>query len=246
MNAFLSERTPDARPAAVLWDMDGTLIDSEPLWLDAELAMLGRYGIDLTPEVRESLIGSGLSAAAARFQELGVPLGIDEIIAEWTAGVVAGLAASEPLWRPGAVELLESLQREGIPCALVTMAVREIADAVIAMLPSGLFAAVIGGDEVEHEKPHPYPYLAGAEMLGVDARDCVALEDSVTGVRSAHASGAVAIGIPNLLDLSVAPAHEIWPTLAGVDAARLSARFAALRTAESAAADTADEKGPQQ
>ena len=229
MNAFLSERTADARPAAVLWDMDGTLIDSEPLWLESELAMLGRYGIELTPEVRNSLIGSGLRAAAQRFRELGVPMEVDEIIEEWKSGVIAGLAASAPLWRPGAVELLHSLRDAGIPCALVTMAVREIADAVVALLPEGLFARVVGGDEVAHEKPHPDPYLRGAQLLGVDIAECVALEDSVTGLRSAHASGAIAFGIPNLLDLAEAPAHEIWPSLDGVDAAALSERYAALR-----------------
>ena len=238
MNAFLSERTPDARPAAVLWDMDGTLIDSEPLWLDAELSMLGRYGIELTSEISDSLVGSGLRAAASRFQELGVPLGIDEIISEWTTKVIAGLAESAPLWRPGAVELLQSLRAAGIPSALVTMAVREIADAVVALLPGELFVAVLGGDEVEHEKPHADPYLRGANLIGVEITECVALEDSITGVHSAHAAGAIAIGIPNLLDLSNAPAHEIWPTLEGVDADRLTARYLALRGAVSAHEDS--------
>ena len=245
MNAFLSERTLDARPAAVLWDMDGTLIDSEPLWLASELAMLGRYGIELTSEIRDSLIGSGLRAAARRFQELGVPMTVDDIIAEWTAGVIAGLSAEEPMWRPGAVELLESLRDSGIPCVLVTMAVREIADAVVALLPDRLFTHIIGGDEVPHEKPHPEPYRMGAALLGVDIEECVALEDSVTGLRSAHASGAVAFGIPNLIDLSDAPAHEVWPTLDGVDAAVLGERYAAHRGATSATVSPAV-RGPFQ
>ncbi|WP_254909063.1 HAD family phosphatase [Leucobacter sp. 7(1)] len=213
-------------PAAVLWDMDGTLIDSEPLWLDAELTMLRRYDIELTDAVRDSLIGSGLRAAAATFQGLGVPLTIEQIIAEWTASVIAGLRAVGPQWRPGAIELLASLREAGIPFGLVTMAVREIADVVLELLPNGLqFAAVLGGDEVTHEKPHPEPYLRGAELLGVTITDCVALEDSFTGVRSARDSGAVTFGIPNLLNIDAAPAHEHWPTLAGVDADTLSERF---------------------
>lgn len=222
MNANLSQRTP----AAVLWDMDGTLIDSEPLWLETEIAMLDRYGIELTEDVRNSLVGSGLRAAALVFQGLGVPLTIDEIIAEWTVGVIARLRATEPQWRPGALELLTSLSAAGIPSGLVTMAVREIADTVMELLPAGIrFTSVLGGDEVQHEKPHPQPYLLGAAQLGVQIVDCLALEDSINGLRSAHASGAVAIGIPHTISLEGVSAHELWPTLAGIDADRLSERF---------------------
>ncbi len=216
-------------PAAVLWDMDGTLIDSEPLWLTAELAMLARYGIELSPEMSERMVGSGLRAAAGLFQELGVPLAADEIIAEWADGVIAGLRESGPQWRPGALELLASLGKAGVPSALVTMSVRSIADVVLEMLPAGSFAVSVTGDEVAHEKPHPAPYLRGAELLGVAIEDCVAIEDSAPGLGSARAAGAVAIGVPNLVDLSKASAHELWPTLAGVDAERVAARFALLR-----------------
>ncbi len=222
----MSANPTQTRPAAVLWDMDGTLIDSEPLWLAAELAMLERYGLDLTDAVRDQLVGSGLRTAAAMFQELGVPLSIDEIVAEWTAGVIAGLHAAGPQWRPGAIELLESLREAEIPSGLVTMAVREIADAVLSLLPHSLeFVGVVAGDEVTHEKPHPEPYLLGARELGVDIAACVALEDSATGLRAAHASGAVAVGIRHLVSLDGVPAHELWDTLAGVSADRLSERF---------------------
>ncbi|WP_031290150.1 HAD family hydrolase [Leucobacter sp. UCD-THU] len=219
-------------PAAVLWDMDGTVIDSEPLWLEAELSMLSRYGIELTAEVRDRMIGSGLRNAAVIFQQMGVPLGVDEIIAEWETAVIAGLREAGPQWRPGAVELLESLATAGIPSALVTMAVRSIADTVVGLLPEGLFRGIVAGDEVEHEKPDPDPYLRGAALLGVPIERCLAIEDSFTGLAAAHSSGAVAIGVPNLLDLTGASAHEVWPTLAGVDADRLSERFRSLRNAE--------------
>lgn len=226
----MSQIRIDDAPAAVLWDMDGTLIDSEPLWLDVEVAMLGRYGIELTDEVRDQLIGSGLRAAAQLFQGLGVTMSVDEIVHEWTVGVIAGLAASEPCWRPGALELLADLRAQGIPSALVTMSVRPIADAVVALLPSGTFTAIVAGDEVTHEKPHPEPYHLGAAALGVPIAACVAFEDSLPGVTSARASGAVTIGIPNLLGLDEAPAHELWPTLAGHTADTIAARFGAIRT----------------
>ncbi|UOQ61015.1 HAD family phosphatase [Leucobacter rhizosphaerae] len=240
----------DAVPSAVLWDMDGTVIDSEPLWLAAELTMLSRYGIELTDDTRDRIVGSGLRAAAALFQELGVPMSSDDIIAEWTAAVIAGLHAGEPAWRPGALELLASLRAAGIPSALVTMAFREIADAVVELLPPGTFVTIVAGDEVAHEKPHPDPYLRGAAAVGVPVERCVAIEDSPTGLRSAHAAGAVAIGVPNLVDLTTAPSHELWPTLAGVDATRLAERFRSLRelspTAPDSERDTADATGDPQ
>ena len=224
MSAHELPRTLDA----VLWDMDGTLIDTEPLWLQAETAMLRRYGLELNQELRDNLIGSGLVAAAEIFQRIGVPMETDEIIAEWAQGVSARLKGAQPDWRPGAVELLASLKEAQIPCALVTMSVRSLADQVVDLLPEGTFSAIVAGDEVEHEKPHPDPYLRGAAALDVNISHCVAFEDSPTGLRSASASGAVAIGIPNLLPLSSAPADDLWPTLAGHTAITLKEQFRRL------------------
>ena len=219
----------DLTLAAVLWDMDGTLIDSEPLWLEAELAILKRYGIPMTSEIRDRLIGSGLWDAAELFRELGVRLSADDIVAEWVAYVGAGLSRTDPNWRPGAPELLASLAGAGIPCALVTMSVRSLAEQVAALLPTGTFTAIVGGDEVDHAKPHPEPYLRGAAALGVPIEHCLVLEDSPTGLRSAAASGAVAIGVPNLVSLHGLSAHALWSTLRGTDAQVLRREFGALR-----------------
>lgn len=212
-----------ARPAAALWDMDGTIIDSEPLWLDAEVRMLERYGISVPDDIHDRLVGQGLTTAARVFQSLGVPLESDEIIAEWAHGVVTGLAGSAPAWIPGALELLTSLRERGIPNALVTMSVRPIADAVVALLPDGTFDALVTGDDVEFEKPHPDPYLRGALALGVDPHDCIAFEDSPPGTAAAAASGAFVIGVPNLVSLAGSDAHLILPTLSGMDADGASA-----------------------
>lgn len=217
------------RPAAVLWDMDGTIIDTEPLWIRTELAMLDRYGITMVPEVEHALIGSGLTAAAEMFQQLGVPLTVDEILAEWSAGVISGIRETEPVWMPGAIEMLTALRAADVPNVLVTMSLRSIVDAVFELLPDGLFAASIAGDEVAHEKPHPDPYIRGAALVGAVAPDCVAFEDSPTGIRSAAASGAVTVGIPNHVPLESAPAHELWETLAGCDADTVSETWARHR-----------------
>lgn len=220
----------DLQLAAVLWDMDGTLIDSEPLWLEAETQMLERYGLRMTPELAEGMIGTGLWDAAERFRALGVPMSADEIVAEWVAYTGRGIDAGGIDWRPGAREVLGSLREAGVPCALVTMAVRAIAERVSALLPAGTFGAIVAGDDVERAKPHPEAYLRGADALGVSIRSCLAFEDSGTGLRAASASGAVAIGVTNLVDLSRAPAHAIWPTLAGADADALRAAFRSLRS----------------
>ena len=218
--------------AAVLWDMDGTLVDSEPLWLEAEIAILDRYGIALTAEVRDRLIGSGLWDAAEHVRELGVPLTADEIVAEWVAHVGAGMRRTAPHWRPGAVELLDSLREAGVPCALVTMSVRSLAEQMVELLPAGSFSAIVAGDEVDHAKPHPEPYQHGAAALDVPIAQCLALEDSPTGLASAAASGAVAIGVPNLISLRGARAHALWSSLRGLDASDVQARFAALRAGD--------------
>ncbi|MGR4009835.1 HAD family phosphatase [Leucobacter sp. 1207-22] len=212
--------------------MDGTIIDSEPLWLRVELEMLARFGIEMPVELPDQLVGTGLRDAARRFQELGVPLSIDAIVDEWADGVVAGMQAEPAVWRPGARELLSALGVSGVPAALVTMSVRRIADAVVEMLPPGTFSAVIAGDEVQHEKPHPEPYLLGAQALNVDIVECVAFEDSRTGIRSAAASGAVTIGLPNMVSLADTPAHVIWETgLSGRDVEAVANTFTLYRSA---------------
>ena len=219
----------DERLSAVLWDMDGTLIDTEPLWIAAEHALLDQYGIEMGPDIPEQLIGSGLRDAAELFRGLGVPLSHEQIIDAWLASVIAGASSTPPMWRPGALELLASLREAQIPCALVTMSYRSLADEVVKLLPPGTFAAVITGDAVAHEKPHPDPYLRGAAALGVSIGACIAIEDSPTGLRSAVSSGAVSLGVPNLLPLDHAPSHALLPTLAGESAASFGARFQALR-----------------
>ncbi|MGV2480446.1 UNVERIFIED_CONTAM: HAD family hydrolase, partial [Salmonella enterica subsp. enterica serovar Weltevreden] len=96
-------------------------------------------------------------------------------------------------FRPGALELLEELREAGIPCVMVTMSYRSLAEAVIAACPPGSFAGLVAGDDVAAGKPDPEPYLAGAALLGGDPSECVALADSRPGLASAVAAGTVAV-----------------------------------------------------
>ena len=236
------------RPAAALWDMDGTIIDSEPLWIAAEIAMLSRYGLSFPAGLEEELVGAGLAAAAARFQELGVPLGIDEIIAEWSGSLVAALAVETPRWMPGAVELLAEFRALGVPNVLVTMSFRRIADAVVALLPPGTFSAVVAGDEVAHEKPHPDPYLRGALAVGTTADRCIAFEDSRPGITSAVAAGATVVATPGLIPLEAGLAHETRASLSDFDAAAAIALWRAHTSPlnEETPLVTADDRTPRE
>ena len=189
------------RPAAVLWDMDGTLVDTEPYWIECEFELVEAHGGTWSMEHAHAIVGSDLHESGRYIKEHGgVDLPIDEIVNQLMDGVIARVRRSVP-WRAGARDLLAQLRTEKIPCALVTMSWRRLADAIVGELPRGSFAAVIVGDEVRRGKPHPEPYLAAAKALNVSPHDCVALEDSPTGVRSATAAGCNVIAVPHIVEI---------------------------------------------
>ena len=202
-------------PAAVLWDMDGTLVDTEPYWMRAETELIREFGGSWTEADALQLVGAGLWDAAAIFQREGVDLPADEIVARLTERVREQLAAHGVPWQPGAQELLRSVRDAGVPTALVTMSIRSMAEEIVGAIPFEAFDELVTGDEVAAPKPHPEPYLAAAGRLGVDIADCVAIEDSPTGLAAAMSAGAVSIGVPHMLPLDEAPSHVVWPTLDG-------------------------------
>ncbi|MEO8094052.1 MAG: HAD family phosphatase [Pseudolysinimonas sp.] len=202
-------------PAAVLWDMDGTLVNTEPYWISAETELIESFGGSWTHEEALQLVGSGLWRSAQIMQANGVALGEQEIIDHLTDRVLEQLVEFGIPWRPGARELLLELREAGIPTALVTMSVSRMAHHVADKLGFLGFDAVVSGDDVTEAKPHPESYLRGAELLGVEATDCIAIEDSMPGIRSASAAGATVIGVPFMVDISDSPADVLWPTLEG-------------------------------
>jgi HAD superfamily hydrolase (TIGR01509 family) len=196
-------------PAAVLWDMDGTLVDTEPYWMAAETALVESFGGTWTHDDAIALVGSGLWHSARVLQSRGVELTEDEIISTLTDRVLEQVAVEVP-WRAGAIELLGELHDRGIRCALVTMSIRRMAQIVADSVGFPAFAAIVAGDEVTHSKPHPEPYELAAKLLGVDPHDCIALEDSEPGVASAVAAGAVVIGVPLHIPLSESEDYVLW------------------------------------
>lgn len=205
-----------ALPAAVLWDLDGTLIDSEPYWMAAERAVVEAYGGTWTVRDAADLVGAPLPVVGRRLHDHGVDLDPEVIVAELVTVMAARLREQVP-WQPGAPELLLALRGVSVPSAMVTMSYRVLADAVLAASPPGAFAAVVCGDDVTHGKPHPEPYLLAAEMLGVDPARCVAVEDSLPGLGSAHAAGARVVGVQHGIVVESAPGRTRISSLEQLD-----------------------------
>jgi HAD superfamily hydrolase (TIGR01509 family) len=189
-------------PKAVLWDMDGTLVDSEPYWLLSESALAEDYGKVWTQENGNDLIGKSLYESSAFLKDhLDIKdLSAQQIVDRLTDSVLSKLQHSLP-WRPGALELLMELKQAGVKTALVTMSMRRMALAVAEAIPFQAFDIVVAGDDVTHGKPHPEPYQKAAALLGFEPAECIAIEDSVTGLRSAEAAGCLPLGIVNLMPL---------------------------------------------
>jgi HAD superfamily hydrolase (TIGR01509 family) len=206
--------------AAVLWDMDGLLVDSEPLWTVAEQELADRLGGTFTPELKALIVGTRLDVAVPLFlTHLGHPASPEAVqeAAAWLLARVVELFAQPIDLQPGAVALLAELDAAGVPQALVSSSYRVLVDAVLAH-GVGPFALTVAGDEVGRGKPHPEPYLTAAARLGVDPRRCVVLEDSPAGVASGEAAGCAVVAVPSLAEvvLSEAPRRQVRPSLTAV------------------------------
>ncbi|MCW2856347.1 MAG: Phosphorylated carbohydrates phosphatase [Marmoricola sp.] len=177
--------------------MDGTLVDTEPYWIEVEFALVAEHGGTWSMEHALNLVGNDLLVSAEYIRRHGgVDLAPDVIVERLLDGVIARIKESVP-WRPGSRELLAGLRAAGVPCALVTMSYERFVDPVLAALPADTFATVVTGDSVTVGKPHPEPYLRAAAELGVEPADCLAIEDSNTGAKSAVAAGCTVLVVPN-------------------------------------------------
>ena len=214
---------PSSFPAAVLWDMDGTLVDTEPYWIEAEFALVAEHGGTWSQAHALNLVGNDLLVSGEYIREHGgVDLPPEEIVDRLLDEVIARIQERVP-WRPGAVELLAHLQAAGVPCALVTMSYERFVAPVLAALPERSFAAVVTGDAVTVGKPHPEPYLTATGLLGVRPGDCLAIEDSNTGAKSAAAAGCTVLVVPNHVPVLEGERRVFRDSLVGLDAAALGA-----------------------
>ncbi len=205
--------------------MDGTLVDTEPYWLQAESDLVHAAGGVWTPEDGLQLVGSGLERSALILQSRGVELTVEEVIATLTDRVRSQIGGAVP-WRAGARELLTEIRDAGIPTALVTMSRRDMALDIVAALGFEGFDVVVAGNDVANAKPHPEPYLTAAEQLGVNVTECVALEDSEPGVASAVAAGATVFALPLHIPLPPSPAYVLRESMVGLRLADLAGALA--------------------
>jgi HAD superfamily hydrolase (TIGR01509 family) len=201
---------------AVLWDMDGTLVDTEPYWIDTERAMAEKYGATWTDADAMELVGSDLLDSGAYIKRvMGLDLSAAEVVEELLDGVVGKVQHAVP-WRPGAVELLASLRGAGVRCGLVTMSYQRFVAPILARLPPESFSVVVTGEQVEQGKPHPEPYLTAAAALGVPPEECVAIEDSNTGAKSAEAAGCLVLVVENHVPVLEGPRRVFRDSLDGL------------------------------
>ncbi len=216
----MSTPTP-AATSAVLWDFDGTLADTEPLWIEAEFELIATLGGTWSEEQADELVGNSLIDSGIYILNAIGRRDVDPAwVVEQLINRVVSLLGERPMpWRPGALELLTSLRDAGVPCALVSASYRVLLDAALGQLPAGTFAVSVAGDEVNQGKPHPEPYEKACAELGVDPRNCVVIEDSVTGARSGNAAGCLVLAVPNRVEVPAAPRRRIVPSLTELDAA---------------------------
>jgi HAD superfamily hydrolase (TIGR01509 family) len=201
--------------------MDGTLVDTEPYWIAAEYALAARHGGAWSDEHALALVGNDLLDSGSYIRDqMGINLEPAEIVDELLDDMVRQVEAAVP-WRGGAVELLTDLARHGVPLALVTMSYQRFVEPILAGLPAGLFGVVVTGDKVARGKPHPEPYLTAAGLLGVDAGECLAIEDSEPGATSAAAAGCRVLVVPNHVQVRPGKGRVFRDSLATLDAAAL-------------------------
>jgi HAD superfamily hydrolase (TIGR01509 family) len=213
----------DRSISAVLWDMDGTLVDTEPYWIESEYALIESYGGTWSDEHALKLVGNDLIDSARYIREhAGIDVEPADIVEQLLDRVVVRMGDRVP-WTAGSLELLADLRTHGVPCALVTMSYRRFVSPALEALPPGTFSVVVTGDAVSQGKPHPEPYLKAARMLGVDPADCVAIEDSNTGARSAESAGCVVLCVPNHVPILDGERRVFVESLAGVTTEALEA-----------------------
>lgn len=189
-------------PGAVLLDMDGTLIDSEPIWYQAEVEYCAQHGSTWSVEQATRCVGKPLVETGRMIAQWTGSGDTAEAVAEYlTSFVVTRLGEQSLPWRPGAEELLIRLGKNEVPIALVTSSPGRIAVAALHQIPDGTFTAVVSGDDVTELKPSPEPYLRAMSILGVTAAETIVVEDSPSGIASGRAAGANVVAVPCMLPI---------------------------------------------
>jgi HAD superfamily hydrolase (TIGR01509 family) len=219
---------------AVLFDMDGTMVETEQYWGEAMFELAERLGGRMSEAARAETIGATMRVSMnVLHADLGLRRSEEQLHADarWVEDRTAELMAAGISWRPGAAELLREVRATGLATALVTTTPRRLADIVLAVIRADLgedpFDVTICGDEVPARKPDPAPYRQAMQALAVDPTECVVIEDSQAGVTAGLAAGVAVLGVPALQPVAEAPGLTLLDSLAGVDVAFLEDLVAA-------------------
>jgi HAD superfamily hydrolase (TIGR01509 family) len=215
---------------AVLFDMDGTLVDSEKTWQIALSDLAASHGGTLSDSARRALLGA-TTADSMRivYDDLRQPWQDHEAGGRWLEARVMELFGLGLEWQPGARELLLAVRAAGLKTALVTATARHITEVMLDTLGRDNFDAVVTQDDVVNGKPDPEPYRHAAGLLGVPIGACVAIEDSVAGATSAIAAGCAVLAVPSEMDLPDSLGAATVSSLTGVgpdDLRKLAADYA--------------------
>ena len=207
--------------AAVLFDMDGLLVDTEPLWLETETEVMARLGAPWSPQDQEALLGGSMDRTVSYLLAKAARPAPPATVARWMLdGMLDRVRAGRVVVRSGARGLLAEVAAAGLPRALVTSSQRAFAEAVLSATGMA-FPVTVCGEDVTATKPDPEPYLLAVKLLDVDAAGCVVLEDSPNGVASATAAGCRVVAVPSLVSIPPAPGRLVVPSLRDVSLAAL-------------------------
>ena len=202
---------------AVLFDLDGLLIDSEPVWYEVESAAVERLGGAWGPEHQAALVGGTMTQSAAYIIELtGADIDPGELGRELFAEMALRFADHLPL-HEGGVELLDALAARRVPVGLVTSSYRDLVDPALRVLGAHRFAVIVTGEDVTRGKPDPQPYALACERLGVNPAATVVLEDAAHGVASAEAAGCWVVAVPSVAPIGPGPRRAVVESLADVE-----------------------------
>lgn len=210
-------------PAAVLWDFDGTIAETERTWRVGEANIMNRLGLTDTAHLHDELVGQSMASAAAIILRATGRHDLDpaDIVRDLTEEVYQLLDTQDPRFQPGVLDLLSEMNQAGIPCAIVSASPRRLIEAFLHHLPEDTFVTVVGDEDVTRGKPHPEPYLTGAQRLGVDPADCLVIEDSPTGAAAGNAAGATVVAVRDTVEVPPADRRVIVDTLGGLSLADL-------------------------
>jgi HAD superfamily hydrolase (TIGR01509 family) len=219
-------------PAAVLWDMDGTLVDSEKVWTISLADTARRLGGELSRQAREAMVGSNMARSLGlMFDDLGLERDPERLAqaAGYLTDRTGELFAAGLVWRPGALEALRMVRAAGWPTALVTNTLRTLTEKALDSIGREHFAVTVCGDEVPRGKPDPDPYLRAAELLGVAAESCLAVEDSPTGATAAERAGCAVLVVPCDVAVPAGPRRVHRGSLVGLTADDIEISYAQAR-----------------